>query len=85
MRNLADMDKTVNGGKNVGKCAEGCKAYYSCINNCTNRIIALHNLPRAVLNLLEAEGNLSCFLIECLDCYLNGIANLNNLAGMLDS
>ena len=78
------MDKTVNAGDDVSECAEGGQTYDLSLNDCALGIISLKDLPRIVVGVLEAERDLLGLLVDILNIYLNGIANVHDLAGMLD-
>ena len=79
-----NVDKTVNAGDDVCKCAESSKTNDCSLNNCALGIVVLERISGIVLSVLEAERNLLCFLVDVLYINVNSVANVNNLAGVLD-
>ena len=79
------MDQTINTGDYIGKGAKGSQTNDLSIHNGAHRIIALENLPRVVLQLLEAKRDLLVLVIQLLDGHLYGVANLNHLTGVLNA
>ena len=79
------MDKTVNAGDNLCKCAEGCDAYDSNVNNIAFAVLCNKLVPGVVLFLLAAELNSLLLGVEALYIYRELVADLNDLSGVLDS
>ena len=53
--------------------------------NAPNRILVLENLPRIVFLLLVAKGDLAVLTVKALDINLNGVADGDNFARVLDA
>ena len=83
--NLADVDKTVNTGDYLSKCTERSDAYYCNVNNIAFVEFCRELDPGVVLILLAAKRYSLLFGIEALNIYIELVAYLNYLSGVLDS
>ena len=71
------MDQAVNARDDVSERAKGCETNDLCLDNSSLGILVLEDLPRIVLCVL-------CLLVDILDVNLNSVADIDNLAGVLD-
>ena len=78
------MDQAVHTGNDLSKGAELGERYDLGLNNRTNFVVLLEDLPRIVLNLFVTQRNLLFLGIDVLDINLYFVANADNLRGMLD-
>ena len=82
---LGNMDQTIDAGNDVGESAECGQTDNLSLNNGADRIISLEDDPRIVLGLLVAQRNLFGLGIDVLNVNFNGIADIDDLARMLDA
>ena len=77
------MDQAVHTGNDLSKGAELGERYDLGLNNRTNLVVLLEDLPRIVLSLLVTQRNLLLLGIDVLDINLYFVANADNLRGNL--
>ena len=78
------MDQTVNARQNADKCTELGDGNDRSLELRADGILVLELLPGVVLFLLVAQGNLLVLGVIALNIHFDGIANADDLRGMLD-
>ena len=73
------MDKSVDAGDYLCKCAVGGHADDLYLYNIADSVLIAEYLPRIFVSLLVAERDLVLFKINSLYIYIYGVANLDNL------
>ena len=81
---LGDVDQAVDARDDLGKGAEGGDGHDLDGNDVADLVHRLDLLPGVVLGLFVDEGNAVVFAVDILDGDFDGIADGNDLGGVLD-
>ena len=85
IRDLGDVDQTVNARYDLSECAERHELEDLNLSNRADVVLGLEYVPRIVLLALVAEGDLLVLLVQTDYEYLDLVANGNDLGRVLDA
>ena len=79
------MDEAFHSGEDLGERAEGGDADDLDVDLGADGIVSLEHFPRAVFDLLVAQGDLLVLSVKGFDVHVHGIAHVDDLGRMLDA
>ena len=79
------MDQTVNTRQDADECAELGQGHDRSMEGAADGVVVLQLLPGVVLSLLVAQRDLVVLGVDVLHIHLDGVANGDDLRGMLDA
>src|SRR5262245_43463090 len=83
--NIRHVNQTVDAVLNFDESAEISQVSYTTVNPSADLITLMQRLPGVLLYLLHSQADTTCLGIHAEYFHLNGVARVDDFAGMFDS